>query len=60
MHWTEAGGPRVKAPSRSGFGRRLIERGLSHDLRGKAKLDFASTGGVKCVINAPLERSGLR
>jgi two-component sensor histidine kinase len=60
MHWTEAGGPRVEAPSRSGFGSRLIERGLSHDLRGKAKLDFAASTGVRWVYDAPLERSGLR
>jgi two-component sensor histidine kinase len=58
LHWREAGGPPVAAPSRRGFGSRLLERGISHDLRGKAQLDFASTG-VTCRIEAPLERSVL-
>jgi two-component sensor histidine kinase len=54
MQWTEVGGPPVKKPTRSGFGSRLIERGLARDLRGKATLDFG-TSGLRCVIEAPLE-----
>lgn len=51
--WTELDGPPVEPPSRSGFGSRLIERGLSHDLGGDVNLDYAATG-VVCTINAPL------
>jgi two-component sensor histidine kinase len=57
LHWSEAGGPPVMPRARSGFGSRLLERGLSHDLRGKVQVDFAATG-VRCTIEAPLERSG--
>jgi two-component sensor histidine kinase len=54
MQWTEAGGPQVKKPSKSGFGSRLIERGLARDLQGRARLDFEASG-LKCVIETPLE-----
>ncbi|MFO7305167.1 MAG: CHASE domain-containing protein [Gammaproteobacteria bacterium] len=51
--WEESGGPPVQEPSRRGFGTRLIERGLKHDLQGEAKLYFHRSG-VKCVIEAHL------
>jgi two-component sensor histidine kinase len=53
IHWKETGGPRVSGPSRSGFGRLLLERALAADLRGKVRLDFAETG-LKCDIVVPL------
>ena len=51
--WRESGGPEVTAPSRSGFGSRLIQRGLSGELGGPAVLDFARDGLV-CSIEAPI------
>jgi two-component system, chemotaxis family, CheB/CheR fusion protein len=33
LRWIEAGGPPVKAPSRRGFGRELIERSTIHELQ---------------------------
>jgi len=51
--WTETGGPRVEAPERRGFGTRLIERGLSAELRSKATMDFRPEG-LKCTIDAKL------
>ncbi len=59
LEWSESGGPPVGPRTRTGFGSRLIERGLSRDLRGNVKLDFATTG-VSCHIEAPLERPGVR
>ena len=53
IDWTEAGGPPVVAPSRRGFGTRLIERGLSAELRSNVTLDFRPTG-LKCTIVAKL------
>ncbi|MEJ0023581.1 MAG: HWE histidine kinase domain-containing protein [Alphaproteobacteria bacterium] len=44
MHWRESGGPPVTAPSRRGFGARLIERNLSSDLGGAASLSFLPEG----------------
>jgi len=51
--WTEAGGPKVTAPSSKGFGSRLIERGLAGQLGGEAAIDYRETG-VVCRILAPL------
>jgi len=51
--WTEAGGPKVAAPSSKGFGSRLIERGLAGQLGGEALIDYRETG-VVCRIMAPL------
>jgi len=47
--WQESGGPPVQAPARRGFGSRLIERGLKHDLGGESAL-FFEPGGVRCHI----------
>jgi PAS domain S-box-containing protein len=52
IRWTERGGPKVEAPTRTGFGRLLLERVLAADLEGDVKLDFAGEG-VICVINVP-------
>jgi PAS domain S-box-containing protein len=51
--WTEQGGPPVVAPTRRGFGTRLIERGLSAELRSQVTLEFHETG-LKCTILAKL------
>jgi two-component sensor histidine kinase len=53
IEWTEEGGPAVSTPSRRGFGTRLIERGLSAELRSQVTLDFRETG-LKCTILAKL------
>jgi two-component sensor histidine kinase len=53
LRWEESGGPAVRPPSRRGFGSRLIERSLSHDLGGTARIEFPSAGLV-CTVDAPL------
>ena len=53
MRWEEKGGPAVKPPSRKGFGSRLIERSLAHDLNGEVRIEYAPTGLV-CSVEAPL------
>ncbi|HZG46925.1 MAG TPA: HWE histidine kinase domain-containing protein [Allosphingosinicella sp.] len=57
LEWEELGGPPVEAPKRKGFGSKLIERGLSSELRGTVKLEFLSSG-VRCTLNAPLPTFG--
>jgi light-regulated signal transduction histidine kinase (bacteriophytochrome)/CheY-like chemotaxis protein len=42
--WKELGGPPVKPPERRGFGSTIIERSISHDLKGEAELKFALAG----------------
>ncbi|MGF1619178.1 MAG: PAS domain S-box protein [Rhodomicrobiaceae bacterium] len=51
--WRETGGPAVVQPTRRGFGSRLIERNLVHDLDGSARIDYASDG-VVCHVTCPL------
>ncbi len=54
LRWEERGGPPVAAPSRRGFGTRLVERSLAQGhLGGEAKIEFAPAG-VVCTIDAPL------
>jgi two-component sensor histidine kinase len=52
LTWEESGGPPVQAPTRRGFGTRLIERSLAQDLNGDARIRFEPTG-VVCTIDAP-------
>jgi two-component sensor histidine kinase/PAS domain-containing protein len=53
FQWVESGGPPVRQPGRRGFGSRLIQQGLAHDLGGDVQLHFAHKGLV-CVLEAPL------
>jgi two-component sensor histidine kinase len=53
LEWREHGGPPVTAPTRRGFGTRLIERGLSAELGGEVRLAF-EPDGVVCTMVAPL------
>lgn len=52
LQWVERGGPAVEEPTHGGFGRRLIERGLAHELGGEARISFRPDG-VTCEINVP-------
>ena len=52
LRWQEKDGPPVTPPSRKGFGSRVIEEGLAHELQGTAHLEFAADG-VVCTINVP-------
>ena len=50
--WAEAGGPPVAAPTRRGFGSRMIERALRSE-RGRAEIRF-DADGVRCTIRLPV------
>ncbi|MCP1549735.1 MULTISPECIES: PAS domain S-box protein [Methylorubrum] len=54
LTWTETGGPPVAAPTRKGFGSRLIERGFSGAVGGETQMIYAREG-VTCLIRAPLK-----
>ncbi|WP_019906521.1 PAS domain-containing protein [Methylobacterium sp. 77] len=53
LRWVEAGGPPVEPPTRTGFGTRLIGRGLAGNFGGEVSLDYR-TSGVVCTIEASL------
>ncbi|MCY7271770.1 MAG: PAS domain-containing protein [Sphingomonas bacterium] len=58
LHWREQGGPSVTPPTRKGFGSRVIEQGLAHELQGKIKLTYPPEG-VVCTIHVPAPRALL-
>ncbi|MDY6923032.1 MAG: HWE histidine kinase domain-containing protein [Pseudomonadota bacterium] len=53
--WREIGGPPVAPPDRKGFGSRLIERNVRHDLAGEVELDYADSG-FTATFSIPLDR----
>ena len=55
LNWTEKGGPQVTPPAHRGFGSRVIERGLTHELEGTVHLDYRPDGLV-CTIDIPLPK----
>ena len=52
--WTERGGPAVSGSGDSGFGSRLIERGLRAELRAEVSLRFEREG-LRMHLRAPLD-----
>jgi len=54
MRWEERGGPRVEPPARTGFGSRLIQKGLARELNGSAQIAYEPEG-VVCTIDVPLD-----
>jgi PAS domain S-box-containing protein len=54
FRWEEHGGPAVAPPQRTGFGSRLIQKGLARELNGAARIAYEPTG-VICTIEVPVE-----
>jgi PAS domain S-box-containing protein len=52
LTWREAGGPHVTTPEHTGFGMRLIRRGLSIELGAQVAVDYAPDGLI-CRVTAP-------
>jgi len=55
LNWKEKDGPTVAPPAHKGFGSRVIERGLAHELEGTIHLDYKPDGLV-CTMDIPLPR----
>lgn len=55
VHWREEGGPSVKAPTKRGFGRDLIEKIVAHELQSQVELEFKPEG-VECRLQVPVRR----
>lgn len=54
LSWIERGGPPVAPPTRSGFGSRLLQRGLARELDAEVALTFAREG-LRCDVRFRLE-----
>lgn len=57
--WRETGGPKVTVPNRRGFGSRLIERNIRHDLAGEIDLVYAPDGLI-AELTVPLDRTAAQ
>lgn len=44
LDWREHGGPKVKPPTRKGFGATIINRSVPYDLGGTASIEYAADG----------------
>jgi two-component sensor histidine kinase len=53
LRWEEIDGPPVAPPRRKGFGTRLLQRALSAELGGSARLEFAPAG-VICELECEI------
>jgi two-component sensor histidine kinase len=53
LTWTEQGGPPVAAPTRRGFGARLLEKGLAGELSAQVSIAYDSLGLV-CTMRLPI------
>jgi two-component sensor histidine kinase len=51
--WEETGGPSVAPPTRQGFGTRMMDALVRHDLRGEITRRFEPSG-LSCTITAPI------
>jgi len=54
IEWQETGGPRVLAPSRSGYGTSIIRELIPFELGGKVELAFPSDG-IRCRLEIPAD-----
>ena len=52
IEWLETGGPPVKAPCKSGYGKSVITELVSYELGGRARLLF-SPEGIRCRLDIP-------
>jgi two-component sensor histidine kinase len=57
--WTERGGPAVHAPARTGFGTKLAEHLIAHDLRGECEFAF-EPDGLRCTMIVPAKELVVR
>ncbi|MFC3127691.1 HWE histidine kinase domain-containing protein [Pseudoroseomonas globiformis] len=55
LEWTELDGPSVKAPSRRGFGSRMLDITLTRQLGGHWQRDWQQ-GGLVCRMELPLRQ----
>jgi two-component sensor histidine kinase len=55
VDWNEADGPAVHTPALRGFGSRLLEQGIPHELGGAVTLNYRPEG-LHCRMAIPVSR----
>lgn len=58
LTWLERNGPNVAKPSQNGFGSRLIDQVIGHQLKGRVERKYES-GGFLCRMDIPVGDEGL-
>jgi two-component sensor histidine kinase/DNA-binding response OmpR family regulator len=58
LHWQESGGPAVSQPSSQGFGTKIMNASIKHQLGGNVAWDWR-TSGLHCTLQIPIGRDGL-
>ncbi|QND54515.1 PAS domain-containing protein (plasmid) [Phyllobacterium sp. 628] len=56
LKWQEANGPAVAQPLRRGFGSRMIETGLAHEIGGTVRLEYPPEG-LQCTVTFPVPKA---
>lgn len=54
LAWNESGGPNVGPPTKKGFGTKVIEASIKHQLTGIIETDW-SGGSLRCTLRVPAE-----
>jgi len=52
LNWTEDGGPPVRAPSQQGFGTKIINTTIKHQIGGDVSMDWRPQG-LNCTLSIP-------
>lgn len=56
LHWRESGVPHVKAPESHGFGTRVMNASIKHQIGGNITLDWRSSG-LHCTLQVPVGKA---
>jgi PAS domain S-box-containing protein len=56
LHWQESGGPPVKAPASQGFGTKIMNASIRHQIGGNVTWDWRPSG-LHCMLQIPTGRS---
>ena len=54
LNWNEAGGPNSGPPTKKGFGTKVIEASIKHQLTGIIETDWTG-GSLRCTLRVPAE-----
>ena len=58
FQWQEFAGPQVVAPTKRGFGSKMLERGLAAELDGSVRIEFPAEG-VICKVRASIPKTAI-
>lgn len=57
LHWQESGGPPVQAPASQGFGTKIMNASIKHQIGGNVAWEWRSSG-LHCTLQIPTDNGG--